>query len=101
MLNKKDSEVSMGNASNYLLSPGALVCALALRVQMDLQTLGKVGILFILSIPTSSNKGFKGRGFGELKAVISFLRTESMLREGPQGRNKKKYERGIVSDLKS
>lgn len=73
----------------------------ALRVQMDLQTLRKVGIQFILSIPASSNKGFKGRGFGELKAVISYLRTESMLCEGPRGRNKKKYERGIVSNLKS
>jgi len=28
MLNKKGSEGSMGNASNYLLSAGALVCAL-------------------------------------------------------------------------
>lgn len=51
MLNRTGSEVSMENLSNYFLSPSGLVYPL------DLQTLGKAGLQFILNISTSSNMG--------------------------------------------
>ena len=41
MLNKKGSEVSMGNASNHLLSPGGLVCALGTESTIGLTNLGE------------------------------------------------------------
>lgn len=45
--------------------------------------------------------GLKGSGLCELKAVINYLRTESMLSEGPLGGNKEKHERGVMSNLRS
>lgn len=95
MLNKKGSEVSMGNASNYLLSPGALVCALDTENTIGPTNPGKGWLSIYLKYPYFRQYGWisKGEDFVSLKAVINYLETESMLSEGPWGRNKEKYER--------